>query len=164
MSIEVVYITQAHADGFHACLDAVARERKFLAQFQAPPKERIRALVSETIANGTAQFVAVDGSSVVGWCDIFPASAGAAKHCGSLGMGLLPAYRGRGIGRALIEAAVAHARANGLTRIELEVREDNSRAIELYAGSGFVEEGRKKKSRCVDGQYYDTILMALVYA
>jgi hypothetical protein len=49
MSIEIVYITEARADGFHACLDAVAREKKFLAQFQVPPKERVRALVSETM-------------------------------------------------------------------------------------------------------------------
>ncbi|WP_315757465.1 MULTISPECIES: GNAT family N-acetyltransferase [unclassified Bradyrhizobium] len=44
-------------------------------------------------------------------------------HCGTLGIGLLPAHRGRGIGRALIRRTMDAALAVGLTRIELTVRE-----------------------------------------
>ena len=99
MSIVIVPITEAHVEGFHACLDAVAREQKFLAQIEAPPLDRVRGFVTEGIAAGVAQCVALDAGTVVGWCDIFPAWAHATRHCGTLGLGLLPAYRGLGLAR-----------------------------------------------------------------
>src|SRR5438552_14390735 len=89
MSIVVTPIAESHAEGFHACLDAVAREKKYLAQIEALPLERIQAFVRESVANSAAQFVALDGTTVVGWCDIFPEWAHAVQHCGTLGMGVL---------------------------------------------------------------------------
>ena len=50
-----------------------------------------------------------------------------------------PAYRGRGIGAALVEAAIAEARALGLSRITLQPTEHSRRIYEL---AGFREEGR----------------------
>ncbi|WP_325058577.1 GNAT family N-acetyltransferase [Rhizobium mongolense] len=50
------------------------------------------------IENRHPQFVAVKDGEVVGWCDIrrhfFPSHA----HRGSLGMGIIPAHRGLGLG------------------------------------------------------------------
>jgi GNAT superfamily N-acetyltransferase len=45
--------------------------------------------------------------------------------------------RGTGVGRALVEACVEHARARGCRRIELDVQETNAAAIGLYERSGF---------------------------
>jgi predicted GNAT family N-acyltransferase len=45
--------------------------------------------------------------------------------------------RGTGLGRALLDAACAHARARGCRRIELDVNEDNDRAAALYRAVGF---------------------------
>lgn len=47
-------------------------------------------------------------------------------------MGVLLEFRGQGVGKALILAAIEKAKATGLTRIELVVREENMRAITLY--------------------------------
>lgn len=41
MAIEVVRITESRAEGFRACLDAGAREKKFLARTEAPSLDRI---------------------------------------------------------------------------------------------------------------------------
>lgn len=163
MTISIVPIAESHAEGFHACLDAVAREKKFLAQVEALPLERIQSFVRESVTSGAAQFVAVDGTLVVGWCDIFPAWAHAIKHCGSLGMGLLPDYRGRGIGQQLLSACLAKARANGVTRVELEARADNERAINLYERMGFVREAVKRRAMRFEGVYYDAVQMSLIF-
>lgn len=48
-------------------------------------------------------------------------------------------FAGRGIGRALVEAACDAARRAGRTAATLEVRTDNRRAIALYRRSGFAE-------------------------
>lgn len=45
--------------------------------------------------------------------------------------------RRRGIGRALVAELVAHGRANGATRVLLEVRASNSAAIAMYETLGF---------------------------
>ncbi len=52
-------------------------------------------------------------------------------------LAVLPAARGRGIGRALLAAAEAHARASGCCKLTLEVQEDNTPARSLYARFGF---------------------------
>jgi ribosomal protein S18 acetylase RimI-like enzyme len=48
--------------------------------------------------------------------------------------------RGTGLGRALIETAFERARARGCGRIQLDVAEDNLRAIEVYRSAGFGTE------------------------
>lgn len=52
-------------------------------------------------------------------------------------LAVLPAFRGRGIGRALLVAAEERARARGCCKLTLEVREDNQRARGLYHERGF---------------------------
>jgi ribosomal protein S18 acetylase RimI-like enzyme len=45
--------------------------------------------------------------------------------------------RGAGLGRALVEATLAHARARGCRRVELDVNERNEAAQRLYGSFGF---------------------------
>jgi ribosomal protein S18 acetylase RimI-like enzyme len=51
-----------------------------------------------------------------------------------------PAARGRGLGRELLESAMAHARRLGATRIELNTSTDDVAARALYASAGFTNE------------------------
>ena len=50
---------------------------------------------------------------------------------------VLPEWRGRGIGRALLEAAEARGRQHGCCKLTLEVQDDNARARGLYRSFGF---------------------------
>jgi ribosomal protein S18 acetylase RimI-like enzyme len=52
-------------------------------------------------------------------------------------LAVVPAFRGRGVGRALLAAAEARARSRGCAKLTLEVREDNARARALYEAHGF---------------------------
>jgi ribosomal protein S18 acetylase RimI-like enzyme len=53
-------------------------------------------------------------------------------------MWVRPEGRGHGIGRALVEAVVAHARSLGAEVVILRVTESNPAAIGLYASCGFI--------------------------
>ena len=77
-------------------------------------------------------------------------------------MGIVPDYRGRGLGLRLINAALAEARNIGFVRIELSVHSDNARAISLYDKVGFVREGVQRDAVYIDGEYRDAIVMAIV--
>jgi RimJ/RimL family protein N-acetyltransferase len=163
MSITIAAMGEEHIDGFHAALDVVARERVYLMLLQAPPLDVARDFLSRSIAKGLPLFVALEGASVVGWCDVTVRDDRAtARHCGSLGMGVLPGWRGRGVGRRLLERTIDAARAYGLARVELSVRADNQPALALYGKVGFAVEGCRRRALLVDGVYHDLILMALL--
>lgn len=163
MTIAIQRISEQHIEGFHACLDAVAREERFLGQTQAPPLQRIADFVSANVRNDFAQYVAVLDGQVVGWCDAIPHWAGALSHRAGLGMGVLAAYRGKGVGARLLQQTLAHARRLGVKRIDLEVRADNAAAIHLYTAAGFAQEGRKPMGLFHGGHYHDTIEMGLIF-
>jgi len=105
--------------------------------------------------------VADDNGRVVGWCDICRETIPVYAHTGHLGMGLLPDYRGKGIGMRLLRAAIDEARAAGFERIELSVYGRNARAAELYRKAGFVHEGTRVRGKKLDGEYDDVHIMGL---
>ncbi|WP_267550226.1 GNAT family N-acetyltransferase [Rhizobium rhizogenes] len=161
--ITILPIASEHIEGFHKALDTVARERQYLTMLEAFPLEETRAFVLGMIAKGNPQFVALAGSDVVGWCDIsrhtFPSHA----HAGHLGMGIIPAYRDKGLGRRLIETTLQAARNTGMERVEPSVHADNTRAIALYEKVGFVREGLARKAVRIDGRYKDAIHIAIIF-
>lgn len=79
----------------------------------------------------------------------------------TIGMAILAEARGRGGGRALLEAVQEHARSVGAHKISLEVWTDNARAIGLYASAGFEVEGlRRDHYRRRDGSLRSALIMA----
>lgn len=162
MPIEIVPIEPDHVEGLHATLDAVARERRYLAMTEAPPLASVRAFVHGNLENRNPQLVAVDAGAVVGWCDVFRKDWPVQRHSGVLGMGVLATHRGRGLGRALLSATLAASKAASFTRVELTVYEDNARAIALYEKAGFEREGLVRNCALFDGRYVHAILMSII--
>ena len=159
MAVDIIPLSLAHVASYRAAVEVVAREKKYLAVIKAWSMADTERFVRTNIERGVAQFVALDEDRVVGWADILPLEVHAMAHRGSLGIGILPAYRGRGVGRQLLRTCIDRAKKSGLTRIELEVRADNVPAIRLYESMGFVREGVKSKGMRIDGEYFDTLIM-----
>lgn len=162
MDVSIEPVAPAHFEGLWRALDVVAREKRYLAFTEAPPWESSRAFYEHIVANDLCQVVAVLDDEVVGWCDILPGVGQTRSHIGTLGIGLVPAARHRGIGAQLMRAAIDGAWARGLTRIELSVRADNANAKALYERLGFEPEGIRRRSVRVDGDYHDSLAMALL--
>ncbi len=157
---KLVNASEEYAESFCQTLDRVAKERKYLATVEGFPLEGVKAFINMIVSKGYAQYYAVDGDKVVGWCDIIPKSNEGFTHVGILGMGLLSEYRNQGIGSRLLEKAIEHSvKKNGIEKIELEVYESNANAIKLYEKFGFVHEGKRIKSRKLDGIYDNLVMM-----
>jgi ribosomal protein S18 acetylase RimI-like enzyme len=78
------------------------------------------------------------------------------------GMYVTPTFRGRGVGRALLDTVIAHARTFGhLRKLTLSVTASNAAAIALYQSRGFVSYGLERDALCVDGVFHHTELYAL---
>ncbi|MEA2218657.1 MAG: hypothetical protein QOJ35_1283 [Solirubrobacteraceae bacterium] len=155
----VRHATPQDAEAFAAVVAAVAEEGWIATQ---PPvdvaafADRVRAM----LASGDTLFVADDGGRVVGTAGLHGTRAAGVV---SLGMSVVAQERGRGHGRALIEAAIAHARGARCHKIELEVWPDNARAIALYERFGFAVEGlRRDHYRRRDGSLRSSQIMALL--
>jgi ribosomal protein S18 acetylase RimI-like enzyme len=165
MTCQILPITEGHIESFRNAVDMVAREKRFLVFLKAPPFEDTRRFVLTNIKERHPQFVALNAGIVVGWCDVIPNRTRIVHaHCGTLGIGLLPEFRGKGVGSKLMQQTIEAGFEFGLTRIELTVRENNANAIGLYKKMGFEIEGLHKNAVRVDGQYENLYSMALVRA
>jgi RimJ/RimL family protein N-acetyltransferase len=82
---------------------------------------------------------------------------------GELGMLVERGWRGRGVGSALVAAAIGWARGQGLHKLSLEVFAQNTAAIALYRRCGFAEEGRRvRQYRRANGELWDSLIMGLI--
>jgi len=161
MTSTIAPIELRHIDGLNDCVDEVARERRYLSIVEGFTLDQTAAWVAANQLRNNPFLAVLDDDRVVGWCevrrDILPGRA----HTGLLGMGLRAPYRGKGLGRRLLEQALKHARSLAFERIELMVRSPNVRAMRLYAAVGFQEEGRKRDAVRLDEGSEDEVLMAL---
>jgi putative acetyltransferase len=83
------------------------------------------------------------------------------RHVASIGMAVRDDWQGKGVGTALMEAALDLAdNWLNLTRIELQVYVDNAPAIALYKKFGFELEGTHSRFAFRNGEYVDGYSMA----
>jgi putative acetyltransferase len=86
------------------------------------------------------------------------------KHAASLGMGVRDDWQGKGVGSALMQAAVDMAdQWLNITRLELDVYTDNAPAIRLYKKFGFEIEGTLKQYAFREGAFVDVYYMARLH-
>jgi RimJ/RimL family protein N-acetyltransferase len=134
---------------------AVAAERDGIAT--EPPVD-IREAAGRFAGTIDGTIVAVGGGQVIGMLHVDVSRFGFAEF----GMCVDRSWRGRGVGSALVAAAVSWCRGRGVHKLCLEVFPHNAAAIAMYRKAGFVEEGRRVRHyRRVSGEFWDAIIMGL---
>ena len=106
------------------------------------------------------RLVAVDGERVVGWTAVSPTSgrecyAGVVEHS----VYVSADARGRGVGRALMEALVASTDEAGIWTIQTSVFPENEASVALHERVGFRVVGRRERIAKLDGVWRDTLLL-----
>jgi len=133
---------------------AVAEERDGIAS--EPPVD-VEKRAEMWRLDGT--LVAAADGEIVGYLHVERSSFG----FGEIGMLVAREWRGRGVGSALVEAAIDWARGHGLHKLTLSVFPHNHAAIALYRKFGFEDEGyRRKQMRRAGGELWDLIEMGLL--
>lgn len=146
-------------------LRAVAEESPFLSfgpGEHVPTEEVEAAWIEGTRRAGGCVLVAEVEGALVGLLSCRRGERPRLRHRAELGLSVRKPWWGQGIGRGLSEAALRWAKASGITRVSLSVRADNPRAIALYEGLGFEQEGRARRAARVDGAYVDELQMAIL--
>jgi RimJ/RimL family protein N-acetyltransferase len=107
-----------------------------------------------------AVYVAESEDGIVGRLSLGRDPHPASRHVADLGLMVASTHRRRGIGRALLDQAVAWSRGVGVRKLELHVFPHNEAAIALYESFGFRREGYRKAHYRRGSGYVDAILMA----
>lgn len=125
------------------------KEKEFLSDKQEDP-------------TGIFLMAEVEGSPIA-TCTLAGNSRKRLLHASNLAIAIKEQYCNLGIGRRMMETAIAWAKENNITRITLEVDTNNYRAISLYTKLGFEVEGTfKMDKKMSDGSYRNSYAMALL--
>jgi phosphinothricin acetyltransferase len=97
---------------------------------------------------------------VIGWTAMSPVSdrcvyAGVAEHS----VYLHPAHRGRGVGRALLEALIARTEAAGIWTIQTGIFPENIASVKLHQQCGFRIVGRRERIGQLNGVWRDALFL-----
>ena len=142
--------------------------------------EQVRAIYVEGIATGHATFeteapewkrwdashtrdgrlVALEGVRVEGFAALSPVSArkvyaGVAEVSVYVGA----EFRGRGTGRALLEALIRESETSGVWTLQAGIFPENEASVALHRACGFREVGRRERIGKHGGLWRDTVLL-----
>jgi putative acetyltransferase len=130
-------------------------------QLPYPSKELWRKRLAEPAEGHFSLVACVESGELVGQLGLHTSPRPRRRHVGQIGMAVRDDWHGKGVGTALMQAAVDLAdQWLNLTRLELEVFVDNAPAIQLYKKFGFTIEGTHVDFAFREGQYVDTYFMA----
>ena len=117
-------------------------------------------------ANGSDDFVLgafADDGSLVGYAGFQRETRQKNRHKGTLvGMYVVPEFRSRGLGRALLQALCDEVRAlRGIEKLNLSVTQSNVDARKLYLAAGFLPFGVEQNAIKIGGDSYAKEYMSL---
>ena len=140
--------------------NAIVAEERFVRteRVEVPPRAYRRRFRRRSDVE--IDLLAFDGDRLVGHVTVARERHPVTHHVGSLSIAVAADARGRGIGRRLMEEAIAWSTRVGIEKLVLSVYPHNDAAISLYRSFGFVEEGRLARHSRKSYGYEDEILMA----
>ncbi|WP_417450368.1 ribosomal protein S18-alanine N-acetyltransferase [Kordiimonas sp.] len=136
---------------------AEAHARAFASQDERPwrPEE----LLSLMAMPGVSVRVALDGDKVAG----FIMDRVAADEAELITLAVSPQYQGQKIALGLMNAMIVDLLAEKISKVFLEVRDDNERAIKLYEDFGFQAQGKRPRYyQTQSGKIIDALCLCLI--
>ena len=141
--------------------------------------EQVRSIYIEGIRSGNATFetdaptwekwdenhlqiarlVMRDEEKVLGWAALSAVSKRAVyRGVVEVTVYVTESARGKGIGRALLEALIAESEKNDIWTLQASIFPENTASIELHLRCGFREVGRRERIAMLNGVWRDTLL------
>ncbi|GEM_PF-630825 len=122
--------------GLIRAINAVCGEGLWMSTSRFEPTPAWEHALADPNCGCHLLLLAVGTNAPVGWCRVFrePDVQGTVA---SLGIGLLPIYRDRGIGTQMAQKALAWAWSADVERVVLRTRRDNHRAVRVFSRCGF---------------------------
>ncbi len=107
-----------------------------------------------------SRLVALEGNTVLGWAALTPVS-GRCVYAGvaEVSVYIDPASRGKGVGKALLQALITESEKKGLWTLQAGIFPENTASVHLHEKCGFRVIGTREKIGQVHGVWRDTVLL-----
>ncbi len=107
-----------------------------------------------------SRLIALDGHVVVGWVALTPVS-GRCVYAGvaEVSIYISDAYRGRGVGKALLKALIASSETNNIWTLQAGIFPENVASVKLHEQAGFRQVGCREKIGKMRDRWRDTLLL-----
>lgn len=107
------------------------------------------------------RLVARAGEEVLGWAALSPVSARAVyRGVAEVSVYVAASARGRGVGRALLDALVRRSEESGFWTLQAGIFPENEASVALHVACGFRVVGRRERiGRSAEGVWRDTLLL-----
>lgn len=93
-----------------------------------------------------SRLVAIDAGMITGWAALSPVS-GRCVYTGvaEVSVYIDPRYRGRGVGKSLLQALIRESEANGIWTLQAGIFPENTASLKLHETVGFRKIGVREK-------------------
>ncbi|UPM43556.1 GNAT family N-acetyltransferase [Halocatena salina] len=162
--VEVV-IRQAHESDLSGLVGAIRMaiddETYIVAENIADIVDHENVLLRHNDLRSRVFFVATVNEDVVGWVHLNAPEIEKLSHTAELTVGVLPAYRGYGIGSHLLQRGLEWATEQEYEKVYNSVPSTNEEAIEFLDSHGWETEAVREDHYLIDGEYIDEVMMAV---
>jgi len=111
--------------------------------------------------NGLIAVAVNQKGHVVGFVNVIRSRRAKSRHVADIdSIGILPRYRGMGLGRELTREAIHWAHRSGIKKLSLGVFSSNIAALKLYRSMRFVLDGVIRRQYRIRNRYVDNINLA----
>lgn len=157
-------IRQATEDDLEQVVEAVRAALSdgvyIVAENFAGEIDRERAVLRHNELRSRVVFLATVGDEVIGWVHLDAPEQHKLDHTAEMTVGVVPDYRGRGVGGRLMDRGVRWAREHGYEKLYNSVPSTNQRAIDWLETRGWEVEAVRENHYRVGGEYVDEVMMA----
>lgn len=143
-------ITQVATGGHHVVAKRLAAEL-----------EQTDVLIRHNESQTRTFFVATVDEDAVGWLHLSAPQLEELRHTAELTVGVLEEYRGKGIGRALMEQGLAWANDHGYRKVSQRLPAGNEQGVAFLEATGWTVECVREGQYLVDGELEDEVQVAV---
>jgi len=166
---EMVVLRQAGCDDAEEIISVIktnAPDRSYvLMEMYGTKPDSVKKYICRMDFDKNLLLVAIANNTVVGALSGIQMDGGKrpeTAHILNIGMHIVPAYRGQGIGSQMLNYAISWATKRAYKKLEANIFTTNKRSLRVFVRAGFVEEGTRQKRIRIGKQYIDEVLVGRV--
>jgi len=158
------HIRQAGEEDLEALVaairEALADGTYIVAENFADVIDREHVLLRHNEVRSRVVFLATVADDVAGWVHLDAPEVAKLDHTAEMTVGVVPEYRGHGVGSRLLDRGMRWAKEHGYEKVYNSVPATNESAIDWLGARGWEVEAVRENHYRIDGAYVDEVMMA----
>jgi len=163
MTVTIRRARQEDISGIIGVIRQVTSEKRYVVAESVEQQLSGDSTLMETDLENQCFFVATVEDEVIGWCGLEIPEMDKLSHTAQLTLGVLEEYRGKDIGKHLLERGLGWGEENDLHKVYNSIPSVNTTAIEFLEQHGWETEAVRGDHYVIDGEFVDEMMMAKTF-